>query len=99
MAENTHDSNGNGWDEYKRLVLSEIRRIANFTQETRDKMDEHCRDTRDQVSKEYKELSTQISTIKADIRALQIKAGVWGLMGGAIPVGIALLVWVIERMS
>ena len=32
-----------------------------------------------------------ISKLKVEIAVLRVKSGVWGLIGGAIPVGIAIM--------
>lgn len=40
----------------------------------------------------YCDLSRQLSTIREDIATLQVKASVWGLLAGCIPVLILLLV-------
>lgn len=34
--------------------------------------------------------------IREEIAALKVKAGVWGMMGGAIPVIIGLIIWIIK---
>jgi len=100
------DCGSNGWDEWKRYVLGELKRTSDYTKETRDKIDAHYilaqKETLEKQKESldaYKSLSEEISEIKADIRGLQIKAGVWGLAGGAIPVGIALLIYVFEVMA
>lgn len=41
--------------------------------------------------------SVEISSLKADIAVLKTKAGIWGMVGGAIPVGIGLLVYFLEK--
>jgi len=41
-------------------------------------------------------LTDGVGTIKIDIAKLKIKSGIWGAMGGAIPVAIILGVWLIR---
>lgn len=70
------DIDGNGWNEYEKLVLHQLREL----QEKADKnLEEHA-------------------AIKEDIATLKVKSGVWGLIGGMIPVGIALLIWILKTI-
>lgn len=39
-----------------------------------------------------KDFTKQIQEVKVEIATLQVKAGVWGLLAGAIPVAIALII-------
>jgi len=105
--QNEKYANGNGWDEYKKLVLSEISRIADYTKETRDVMDQHYRNTRQEAMNNYTDITTRINDLEIrllekinlidkKVVALQVKAGVWGLVGGAIPVSIGILVWIFQ---
>ena len=72
---------GNGWGEYKKLVMTEIERLA---QEIR-----HERNNGKQIQQGMWE---QMLRIEREIAALKVKCGVWGLIGGLIPVVTALLV-------
>lgn len=38
-----------------------------------------------------------ISDMKIEIAMLQVKAGVWGLLGGLIPVGVAIIVQLLRK--
>ncbi len=40
---------------------------------------------------EVKEMREDINKIKIDIATLKVKAGIWGLMGGVIPVVLLML--------
>jgi len=62
------------WAEWSKFVLMEIKRINSQLSELDAKVD--------QLKNE------QISQLKVEIAMLKIKASVWGLMGGAIPVVI-----------
>lgn len=42
-------------------------------------------------------IEKEITDLKVAIAMLQVKAGVWGLIGGAIPVAISLGVWLVMR--
>jgi hypothetical protein len=43
-----------------------------------------------------KEISEKIGGIKEDIAGLKVKSGIWGLIGGAIPVGITMTIMAIR---
>lgn len=58
---------GNGWQEYQRLVLHELKAHT---------------DTLSDFGKE-------LTAVKVEIGMLKVKSGLWGLLGGAIPVAIA----------
>jgi len=60
---------GNGWQEYQRLVLHELR--------------EHT-DT-------LAEFGRALNDVKIEIGMLKVKSGLWGLMGGFVPVAIAVV--------
>ena len=67
-----------GWNEYRKLVLSELKNLNKSIDKLNDRFDVF--------------LSTDISTIKAEITALKVKAGLWGLFGASIPSSIAVMV-------
>jgi len=62
------DGDGNGWDEYKRLVMDKL----------------------DTLSEQVSSMNKKLSQVRLDVAGLKIKAGVWGLIGSAIPVVIGL---------
>lgn len=71
---------GNGWGEYRKLVMTEIERL---TREIR-----HERNNQKQVQQH---LWDQMLRIEKEVASLKVKCGVWGLVGGLIPVVTALL--------
>jgi len=64
----------NGWNEYSRLVLSELERLDVG-----------------QVA-----LNEKMNKVLTEIALLKVKSGVWGLLGGAIPVAIGLGLWLLK---
>jgi hypothetical protein len=74
------DDAGNGWGEYRKLVMTEIERLA---REIR-----HERNNQKQVQQH---LWDQMLRIEKEVASLKVKCGVWGLVGGLIPVVTALL--------
>ena len=49
------------------------------------------------IEDEYKAMSGTIARLDKCIAKLNVKSGVWGLMGGAIPVIIGLTVYFLQR--
>ena len=73
-----------GWDEYRRLVLSELERLDKAVKES-DKSDAVA------ISK----LLVDVTRLREDVVALKIKAGIWGILGGVITtIGAILLKFV-----
>lgn len=77
---------GNGWTQYQKLVLAELERNAEGIKELNEKKDERLR-----------EMNAQFGEIKIQIAMLKVKAGIWGLMAGMIPVIIALAIQVLKK--
>lgn len=74
MANKADLTGGNGWQEYQRLVLYELKAHT---------------DT-------LAEFGAELTTIKVEIGMLKVKAGLWGLLGGLIPVAIAVVSKMVE---
>ena len=66
----------NGWEQYKRLVLSELERFNR----TQDK------------------LNKKLDKVIVDIATLKVKSGLWGLLGGTMPILIALMIWLLYHI-
>lgn len=66
-----------GWDKIGPHVLIELKRLNHTMRELSDEIQQIHKD--------------EITPIKIEIAQLKIKAGVWGLMGGAIPALIIIL--------
>lgn len=83
----------NGWDEWKNHVLAELTRFTNVaatlaTKESVKGIGTKC----DNIDKTLVKLSNEYSGFKGEMRA---KAGVYGLLGGLIPVCVAVGVGVV----
>lgn len=63
----THLQGGNGWQEYQRLVLHELKQHT---------------DALEAVSK-------RMTAVEIQVGMLKVKSGLWGLLGGFVPVAIA----------
>ncbi|QDP55137.1 MAG: hypothetical protein GOVbin7015_13 [Prokaryotic dsDNA virus sp.] len=74
------EANGNGWDEYRRLVMDSIERLTT-----------EIREERNNFKGEMRELYSRLFDIEKKIASLEVRCGLAGLIGGAIPVAAALL--------
>jgi hypothetical protein len=50
------------------------------------------------LNNNIEKLETTINSISKDTAVLKVKAGMWGLIGGAIPVLIALGIYVLNNL-
>jgi len=69
MTNKENMTGGNGWQEYQRLVLYELKAHT---------------DTLADFGKE-------LTNVKVEIGMLKVKAGLWGLLGGLVPVAFAVV--------
>lgn len=89
------DKNGD-WDEYRRLVMHELGRLEERIAEdfvTHTRNDERMMD---ELNGTLMSLSKSISSLREDVAAIKVKSGVWGLIGGAIPATVTLILLYLE---
>ena len=73
-------SEGNGWDEYRKLVMTEIKRLA-----------DEIRQERADARESQRGFATQLTGIERELAVLKVKCGMWGIMGGLIPAVTAMV--------
>lgn len=83
----TSPSNGNGWDKWAKHVLFELERLNKEMGEMNDKM-----------TSIQGEMNDKMTLIHIEIAKLKVKAGVWGLVGGAIPTVGIVLVFILGKL-
>lgn len=44
----------------------------------------------------YERLDDRLDTVASEIAMLRVKAGVWGLAGGIIPLAIIIILWLVK---
>ena len=71
----------NGWREWSKYVLKEL---------------EHNRADHDKMLDLLNEIDKRVAAMDNEVAALQVKAGVWGLIAGTIPVVAAILLNMIK---
>jgi hypothetical protein len=79
-------SDRNGWDEWGQHVLTELQRLNSNI----EKMDSRHTAHREDTAKE-------IGGMKSEIAVLHVKAGLWGVFGGALPVVVLLLLETLKK--
>ena len=52
---------------------------------------------RDWIENHFEGLRTGISDLKVDVATLKVRAGIWGLFGGAIPIIIGIGVYLLTH--
>lgn len=96
------DNNG-GWTEYGALVLKELERLNNSMETLKQDVHslqkswgEDLNAVRKEGSDEVKEVRAELERVNRQLSVkigqLQIKSGVWGLVGGLVPVLIAVAI-------
>ena len=79
-----------GWHEWSRYVLKELERLNAVIQEllasiAELKQEGTRQDERGKAAKEYK-LPDRVDALETQMTRMQVKAGIWGAVGAAIPV-------------
>ncbi len=54
---------------------------------------------REWFDKKFDELRKEVVKVQIDVATLKVKAGVWGLIGGSIPLAIMLAAYFIEKLG
>jgi len=71
---------GNGWDEYRKLVMREIERLTSEIRHSRNNHEQGLQGLYERLIETEKHVAT-----------LQVKCGIFGLLGGLIPTVTALI--------
>lgn len=85
-----HDKNG--WSEYEKLVLAELKRLNDEQGSLRKDLREETRAIRREVVEKVGEVCAKSDENSRAIAALKVSAGFWGLFAGALAGGIPSLV-------
>lgn len=51
----------------------------------------------ERMNKNYKTIDEKVDAVRIEIATLKVKSGVWGLIAGAIPVLIALAIYLLTK--
>lgn len=84
----------NNWQEWSKHVLMELKRLNRTVQAVDEKIDNKI-DSLDSKINDIKD--NVITPLKVELAMLKVKSGVWGLVGGAIPVILLVLVEILKK--
>ena len=88
MAENKYsDIVNNGWNKWAVYVIKELERLGDGQEDLNKDIG--------QIRTDIAQIRTNLETLKTELR---IKSGIWGAIGGSIPVAIAIGVWIIQYL-
>lgn len=76
----------NGWNEYQKLVLNELQRLDSNVEKLGERIDQAVRHERGNRNIIENATNAEVRRIALEVHGLKIKAGVWGLIGGLVPV-------------
>ena len=86
---------GNGWNEYKKLVLNEMDTMEEYRKESRS----DSKDMRLLITNLEIRLVDKIASVDRTVAGLQVKAGIWGLGGGLIAALTVIGMWLVQQAS
>jgi uncharacterized protein YdcH (DUF465 family) len=88
----THKGNKprDSWDEWSRHVLSELKRMNEQYEHLSEAIEEFKDTIYRDINSDKEETNKKFTKMHVEIEVLKVKAGVWGLAGGAITVAVAL---------
>ena len=103
-SDTTSSTPGNGWNQYQKLVMSELERLDKAISKASEDGSAATEKAQKAVEKAIEKLSTANDNHHADIKAgvlankleitkLQMKAGLWGALAGMLPSVAVILFW------
>ena len=80
----------NDWSEWQNHVLAELKRLNKSYDSLGESHKNEVNDLREEIHQFRKEVAVELTKLK-------MKAGTWGLMGAAIPVGLVIIIELLIR--
>lgn len=93
MASNEEDG-GNGFSEYKKLIIESLHRLEGSMKEMRTEIKEEMKCIQDNFSQRTIDIEKKINELELQIKLMQLKASMPGIILGFIAVIISILVGV-----
>jgi len=84
-------TSSNGWNEYQKLVLSELRRLDENVEKLGERIDQAVKHERGNRQLVENAMQGEMKRLALDVNTLKLKCGVYGLVGGLLPVCTALI--------
>lgn len=92
MPPSTPDTSGNGWAEYRALVLSELERLDESLKGNHEDYNARLMSVEQRLGEKLHKIANAQQVMQGQVAALQVKAGVWGALAGLVPtLGVLLL--------
>lgn len=85
------------WQESRRLIEGVLTRLENSVNNLAEEIKQLREENHDRLDEAKADFNAKLGVMQVNIAMLQVKAGVWGLIGGAIPVVIAILVEMLRK--
>lgn len=96
------------WKEWARHVLLELERLNNSFSMLYDKVQKQNNDNELRISTLRQEiqnnitantasLSKDINNLQIEVAMLKLKSGLWGAMGAAIPILVAIIIYLVNK--
>ena len=87
--------NGNGWSEYKRVVLNEIEDLKKCY----DKIDSKFINLEKKLDLKFAEI-VQLNIENAKLKTeLRLKSGIWGAIAGGIPTLVGIILYLVFKWN
>ena len=81
----------NGWRDYQKLVLNELRRLDENVEKLGTRIDQAVKHERGNRQMMENATQTELQRLALDVNTLKLKCGMYGLVGGLLPVCTALI--------
>lgn len=91
MTSTMNDESGNGWNQYQRLVLSELRRLDGNVEKLGERIDNAVRHERGNRQLVENATMEEVRRIALEVNTLKVKATIYGMLAGSIPAVCALV--------
>ncbi len=76
------------WKVERDMIVRELERLARAVETVASKID----DTRHEIASKIERRNGIMSKLGNEVTALNVKAGIWGMLGGVLMAGLALLI-------
>ena len=88
-------ASGEEWQEYRRLILSELKRLGHEHEVQNTKYETQLASLRDMFTDKFDKMTEQLSELKSDMRANErerkILSGMFGFLGGFVPAVVTII--------
>jgi len=74
----------NGWNEYQKLILSELKRLNTLYDKLCEEIKDMGKDYDSKLDRMSRDKDEKIVELKVEISALKVKSGLWGSLAGLV---------------